>query len=326
MSHNHKVNWGILATGRIAGKFAEALTVVPGATKYAVASRTQKKAEKFQKDYQFKKAYSSYQQLLNDPAIDIVYIATPHHDHVKWSIEALDAGKAVLCEKPLGLTLQSVEKLLKRAEQGTFFMEALWTRFLPHFLKVDEWIIRGKIGEIKSIHADFGFPAPFNPEARLFNKDLGGGSLLDVGIYPVFLSWYFLGIPQEVKAMAYIGKTGVDEQCQMIFSYPNQATATLSSSIVSDDPVEAHINGTKGRITIHTQWHGPSSATLYQTRHEETEHYTFTPGANGYEYEIMEVNNCMIHGKQQSDDFTIENSRQLFTILQHVMEQAGIRY
>ncbi len=318
--------WGILATGKIAGKFAEALSTVEEAEKFAIASRSLQKAQQFASKYQFTRAYGSYEELLRDPEVDIVYIATPHHAHVQWSAEALQNNKHVLSEKPLGLSYSSVSDLLDFAQSsGNFFMEALWTRFIPSFKKAADWHASGKIGEIKTIIADFGFRASFDPQARLFNKSLGGGALLDIGIYPLFLAHHFLGKPDQILASSIFGETGIDESTQAILRYPN-AIATIQCTLVASTPVEAHINGTAGSITIHGKWHEPTKSSLYDVNGNVTDTFSFSPICNGYEYEIMEVHQCLNQGRTESTLFPVASSRELFTLLQGVMVAAGISY
>ena len=205
-------------------------------------------------------------------------------------------------------------------------MEALWTRFLPHFLQAKQWVDSGKIGAVRKIIADFGFKAKYDSESRLFNRKLGGGAWLDVGIYPAFLATTFLGEPDTVQAQASFAATGVDENCNAILGY-KQSVAILSSSIAAHGPCEAHIIGEKGRVVIHTRWHQPSSVSLFQQGHALVERYQANYGdRNGYEYEIEEVRDCMARGQLQSERFSWADSLALMRTLERVRQMAGIFY
>ncbi|HSM63672.1 MAG TPA: Gfo/Idh/MocA family oxidoreductase, partial [Gillisia sp.] len=232
MMQTKAYNWGILGAGKIASKFSEDLATVSGAVLYAVASRSLDKAEEFAKSHKIKTSYGSYLELVEDENIDIIYVATPHVFHFEHSLLCLEHKKAVLCEKPFGINLGQVESMISLAKQkNVFLMEALWTQFLPHFQYVLELTESKKYGELLGLEADFGFNAPFDPEKRIYNKELGGGSLMDVGIYPVFLTLSLLGYPEDIIAEASIGKTGVDENCTIQLLYSNGVKANLYSAI-----------------------------------------------------------------------------------------------
>ncbi|MFP4557016.1 MAG: Gfo/Idh/MocA family protein [Bacteroidales bacterium] len=320
------INWGIIAPGKIASKFASDLKLVKNAILHAVASRDMSRAKKFASTYNANKAYGSYVELVNDPKVDIVYIASPHVLHYEQTLMCLNKGKHVLCEKPMGMNAQQVKELAGIAkEKGLFLMEALWTQFLPSFKKCKEIVADGLIGHIKFIQADFGFKANYDTIARTFSKNLGGGSLLDIGIYPVFFALEILGEPEKIRTSAIIGDTGVDETCSMVFSYPSKGVvANLASSFLVKTPTEALICGTNGTIKLHSQWHTPTSLTLTQNDSEQL--FTFDEPGFGYEHEIREVLNCLEKGLIESESFPLSKSFQLHQILDKVRKIIGLQY
>jgi len=238
----------------------------------------------------------------------------------------LNHNKSVLCEKPFAMNQQEVEEMVSLAqEKNLFLMEALWTRFIPSFQKALSLYKEGHIGEIRSIQADFGFKAFVDPKGRLFNKALGGGALMDVGIYPVFLAYTFLGMPERINAEAFMGKTDVDESNIITFHYPDGVYAQLDSSIRVNTPAEAHINGSEGRITIHGRWHEPSHITLYKNGSEPVE-YSFPRESNGYNFEAEEVSTLLLNHKTQSEKMTHHDSLNLISLLDKIREKSGINY
>lgn len=320
------INWGILGLGKIAEKFAAGLKHVPNARLYAVGSRDHEKATMFGQKHGAIKMFGSYSEMLEDKDLDVVYISTPHIHHCENTLMCLRAGKAVLCEKPFALNGQEVTLMIDEAKkQNVFLMEALWTRFLPTILKMEELINAGTIGEIVHIKSDFGFKAPYNIEGRLFNKNLGGGSLLDVGIYPVFITFFLLGEPDIIVSASHIGLTNVDESMAMIFKYKNGATASLSSSFMTNTPVETDICGTNGRIRIHRMWHMPSYISLTMNDGSEQE-FRFDYKGNGYEYEATEVTNCLLQGNKESALLPLAFSLKLMQILDKIRIQNNINY
>lgn len=319
-------NWGIIGLGKIAHKFAEDLSVINSGRLHAVASRSLEKAVTFGKQYNVKHCYGSYEEIINCPDLDVVYIATPHVLHCENAILCLSNQVPVLCEKPFAMNAVEVRRMIAAAKNNnTFLMEALWTRFLPTIQKTLSIIEKGTIGEVKTLKADFGFNAPVDPESRVFNQHLGGGSLLDVGIYPVFLSLLLLGKPTNIKAIATFGKTNVDENCGAILKYPNNKMALLHSSIVTKTTTEAYIYGTKGTIRINTRWHEPTSLTL-MIDGQEPQDIFFDFDSNGYRYEAEEVQKCLRAGKLMSDLMSHHFSLDLIELLDEIRMIAGIHY
>ncbi len=227
-----KGKWGIIGPGKIADKFAAALSLVGGASLEAVASRNEGRAREFAAKFGAARIYTDYAALAGDPSIDAVYIATPHAFHLEHALLCLQKGKAVLCEKPMALSNRQVQIMVEAAKtNGTFLMEAMWTRFLPVIDTTLELIRTGRIGTVKQVQADFGFLAPFQPEGRLFDLRLGGGSLLDIGVYPIFLCLLLLGEPDTIRASAHLALTGADESCRAIFGYKDGRSAMISSTL-----------------------------------------------------------------------------------------------
>ncbi len=320
------INWGILGAGRIADKFAFALKYVENARLYAVGSRDASKAQYFAQKHNIPVAYNSYKDLVSDDNIDIVYIATPHVFHAENTIMCLEAGKAVLCEKPFAMNSHQVEMMISKAkEKNLFLMEALWTRFLPTIRYIENFISSGNVGEVIQIHSDFGFKAIYDPESRLFNKKLGGGCLLDIGIYPVFISLLLLGYPDEIVSSAIIGKTEVDESMSIIFKYNKGAISLLSSTFKANTTCETIICGTEGMIKIHKMWHAPSYLTIIDSKGNNYD-VKFNYKGNGYEYEAQEVTNCLLNNLKESPSLSLSFSQKLITLLDNIRKHWGLEY
>jgi len=328
MEEKKKFNWGIVGAGKIASKFASDLALLSNANLYAVGSRSLAKANEFSKTYHFEKVYGSYEELLSDTNLDVVYIATPHSGHFEHTLLALDKGVPVLCEKPLAINVRQVREMVQKAkEKKTFLMEALWTLFLPHLLKTKELIEAGVIGEVQSVRADFGFKATFDSQHRLFNPALGGGALLDIGIYPLLLAQTFLGVPDTINATALLGKTKVDEDINVSLTYQNQKIAHLHASLRSQTPVDAHIYGTKGYVYLPTRWHSPVSHLLVYDYASSKETKYMMPGdAIGYKYEAQAVMEYLEAGLIESPIASGQFSLDLIQTMDAVRKLVGVRY
>lgn len=317
------IKWGIVGAGNIAHSFSKDLALVIGGELTAVASRDLDKARSFANEYGAPNAFGSYEELFTSDAVDVIYIATPHTTHAELSIAAMKAGKNVLCEKPVGVNKGEVEAMIKVAkENNVFFMEALWTRFNPTIKKVKELVDNGTIGDIGYLHADFAFYALDRDEnGRLLNPALAGGSLLDIGIYPIFLSYLMLGIPKDIKATANFYKTGVEVQISMIFNY-EKAQAILYSGLNSNSEMKAEIAGSKGSIFVHPRWHETSGYTL--EINGDSSVVEVGKVGKGYTYEIEEVHKCLNAGKTESDLWSHQNSRDLIEIMDTIRSKTGI--
>lgn len=321
---NRNIRWGIIGLGNIANKFATDLLTVKDAKLYAVASRTKQKADDFAEKYQVTKAYSSYKALVNDTNIDAVYIATPHSLHKENALLCLEQGIAVLCEKPFAMDAGEVNSMIEAAiSHNTLLMEGLWTYFLPHYNYVLAELKNKTFGNVLRVEADFGFVTSFNGSSRLFRKSLGGGSLLDIGIYPIFAALSALGAPNTIQANATFFDNGADSSCSMVFNY-NNATALLKSTLLEDTPCEAVFYCEQGIIKINSGFHGPSTITLINGENEKS--IDFNCKTHGYNYEISHFNELLRLGKTESHLMTFNFSRQIIKTLDNVREIIGLKY
>ncbi|WP_299672251.1 Gfo/Idh/MocA family oxidoreductase [uncultured Polaribacter sp.] len=321
---NKTIKWGIIGLGKIAHKFATDLATVENATLIAVASRSQENADEFSKNFNAKTAYHSYADLAKDPEVDAIYIATPHSFHKEHAILCLEHKKAVLCEKPFAMNLQEVTEMVAISkENNTLLMEALWTYFLPHYQYVLKLLQKEKFGKVTKLEADFGFHKAYDTESRLFRKEVGGGSLLDIGIYPIFAALSTLGVPESIAANATFFENGADSSCTMNFKY-HQATAILKSTLLEETPTKAVFTCEKGTIEINTQFHAPSTVTI--TTKEKEEIIDFDYKTIGYSYEIKHFNQLVSANKKESDIMTFEFSKNLIKTLDRVREIIGLTY
>lgn len=319
------IKWGIIATGAISEAFVEGMRHVSNSEIIAVASRDINKSEAYRKKHDIKKAYGSYLELAEDQELDAIYISTPHPYHKELSLMCLEHGKAVLCEKPAVMNSKELDEVLESAANNTtFYMEAMWTRFLPVIKRVKELIKDGYIGDVRMIKADFCFKAPYDPNSRLFDKALGGGALLDVGIYPISFASYILEkSPVSIKSFAEIGKTGVDEQGAAILGYSDGEIALLSFAVNTQTEWNAYIHGSDGYIKL-PQFFMARQATLVKGDKEEV----ITPAfaGNGYNYEIEEVNQCLREGKIQSSIMGWEDTKLVMDIMDELRRQWKLVY
>ena len=321
-----KTRWGILGTGNIASQFARGLAALDDAELVAVGSRTADSAEAFGERFSAPRRHSSYAALASDPDVDAIYVATPHPLHHNNTIMCLESGKAVLCEKPFAINATEAQSMIATARaRGVFLMEAMWTRFLPHMVRLRELLAAGTIGEVRMLQVDFGFRTSFNPQGRLFDPALGGGALLDVGIYPVSLASMILGTPQRVTGMAHLGETGVDEQSAMIFGYAGGQLALLSQAIRTNSPHEALLLGTVGKIRVHSSWWKSTTITLSVDGRPD-ELIDLPEVGNGYNYEAAEVGRCLRAGRTESNVMPLDETLAIMRTLDEVRAQWGLRY
>jgi len=318
--------WGIIGPGKIANKFAVALTLAGGAQLEAIASRDGSRAREFAGKFNVPRYYDSYEALVKDPDIDAIYVSTPHAFHCDQTILALNHGKPVLCEKPMALTQKEVEKMVRAARDNkVFLMEAMWTRFLPHTQKILQMIQKGELGTIKYVRADFGFAGPYHPDNRLFNLALGGGALLDIGVYPLFLCLLLLGEPQNILATGQLAVTGADESSHALLQYREGATAILSSTFAAQTSITAEIAGTEGLIQIPSAWYKNDHFTL-QRPGVAPETFQLEPMVNGFEYQIRELMQCVDKGLIESPSMSHEFSLLLSKTMDEIRRQIGVRY
>lgn len=319
------IRWGIIGLGNIAQKFAQDLALVNEGKLVAIASRSMDKALNFNKEFNVAHVFDSYQQLFTCEAVDVVYIATPHTEHMNWAILAMESGKHVLCEKPMGVNRKQLTQMLATAKKNNvFLMEALWSRFNPTIRKIKELVADDSLGTIEYIHADFAFYALDRAkEGRLLNPNLAGGSLLDIGIYPIFLTYLLLGVPQKITARASFHETGAEIQTSMIFDYKN-AHALLYSGLTSNSRMQATISGSKGAVFIDPRWHETEGYTFLNNKEEE--HISLPKVGKGYTYEIEEVHDCIRNNRLQSELWSHTNSLELIEILDNIRYQTGISF
>jgi dihydrodiol dehydrogenase / D-xylose 1-dehydrogenase (NADP) len=316
--------WGILGCGHIAAKFADGLRVLRDAQLHAVASRSEAKAREFGKKHKAIQCYSSYDALAADPEIDVVYVATPHVFHKTHTMLCLNNGKHVLCEKPFAINCKEAEEMVAVARtKKLFLMEAMWTRFLPVIRKMRELLAGGIIGDVRMITADFGFRAEFHPESRLFNPALGGGSLLDVGVYSVAMAFMvFNRPPSTLVSTAFLGTTGVDEQAAAILRYDKGEVALVSSAVSAETANEANIFGTGGSVRIPLFWRA-EKATVFAGRKKKI---SIPFRANGYEYEAEEVMRCIGEGRLESETMPLSESLDIMATMDAIRAPWGLVY
>jgi predicted dehydrogenase len=314
--------WGIAGPGRIAHKFAEGLKALPNAELYAVASRSSGRAEAFAGQHGFRKTFASYREMSADSELDVVYIATTNNLHFEHAMLFLEAGKAVLCEKPFASSRSQVEQMIAKArEKKVFLMEALCTRFMPSLRGVSEQIDRGTPGKVSMLQCDFGFILPFDPENRVYNPLLGGGSIPDIGIYPVFMALYLFGYPVEIKVVSVPAPTGTDRTTAVLFKHRGGEISMLSSSFDVLLENEARIYGEKGCLKLHRLFSKTDRLSFIDSSSRETDIPVAMDG-NGYNYEAAEVMDCLDGGRTESRLMPLSLSLDLIAALDEIARLA----
>ena len=308
MQEGKKIRWGVLSTGNIAKKFSTTLAELPDAELAAVAARSEVDAATFARKYGFKRSYGSYEALACDNQVDIVYVATPHPFHYEQTLMLLEAGKAVLCEKPVAMNAEQITAMVAKArEQQVFFMEGMWMRFFPIIKELLHQIEKGTIGKVRTLEASFGFPAHYDAESRLFSQALGGGALLDVGIYPISFAHMILGSPVSVQSAAVLGPTGVDHQSAYLLKFAKGELATLSSSLEADMTEFASVCGTEGRIRIPRDFFHPTR--LVVERGDGTSEAFVKPyEGTGFQYEAQAVMDYLKAGALEATEMPQDES------------------
>ena len=316
------VRWGILGTGGIANAFARDLRLTESGVVTAVGSRSQGSADRFAQEFGVERRHSSYESLVADPTVDVIYVATPHPMHHGNAVMALRAGKPVLVEKPFAMNAQESTEMVEVARQsGLFAMEAMWTRFLPHIAVIRDWIARGVLGEIVTVTADHGQWFAEDPAFRLFAPELGGGALLDLGVYPVSFASMILGAPDRIVALSDPAFTGVDAQTSMLFGYGGGAQAVLTCTLRAKSPTRASIVGTDARIEIDGRFYAPTSVTLIPRSGEPTR-VPSTHEGHGLRHEADEVARCLAAGELESPLMTLDESISIMHTMDVVQAQA----
>jgi len=289
-----------------------------------VASRSLLRARAFADRHGLERAYGSYEDLFADDQVDVVYIATPHPQHLQPALSAIKAGKAVLIEKTFAATVAGAEEIVRTARtEQVFVMEAMWTRFQPAIFAARQLIADGAIGEIRQVYADLGVDRPYDPQGRLFNPDLGGGAILDLGVYPVSFAQHFLGNPDRVEVSGSLAPTGVDAEAGLLLSYQDGRAATLLISLRHPTPGMARIHGTGGWIEVPPRFHHPTHILLKRT-HGEPEVIERPPRGTGYSHELMEVTECILYGRTESKIMPLDGTLAVQRILNGACEKLGV--
>lgn len=320
------VRWGILGPGRISRKFVLGLREADGAVVAAVGSRDPERARRFAAELGIPVAHGSYQALAEDPAVDAVYVGTPHTLHAAHTMLCLRGGKHVLCEKPFAMNAAEAEGMIEAARAADrLLMEAMWTRFLPSIARMREVIASGAIGAPRLLVADFGFRAPFDPASRLFDPALGGGALLDLGIYPVSFASHLFGEPSGIHAAANLGETGVDEECAILLHHAGGTLALLAAASRLATPCEARVSGTEGWIRLHAPWHATTRLTVAAAGGGE-ETFILPHRGGGYAHEAEEFMDLIRKGRRDSAIMPLRESLSVMRTLDAIRAQWGLRY
>ncbi len=319
-------NWGIIGTGGIAKEFVRDFTFTSGHEVLAIGSRTQESADRFAAELKVPRAYGSHEAIVSDPDIDGIYVATPHPNHLPATLLALEAGKPVLCEKPFAMSAAEARTMIAKArEKNLMLMEAMWTRFLPHIIHIRSLLDAKVLGEIMTVEADHGQWFALDPNFRLFNPALGGGALLDLGVYPISFAHMVLGIPDSIIAASTKAFTGVDGQTSAIFSYKSGAQAILTCSLNAATPCKAVITGTLGRIEIDTRFYAVSPYRVIMRNGETTEYPRIYDGRGSRE-EAIEFARCVRAGLLESPMMKLSETLEILESMDAIREQIGLVY
>ncbi|MGB3185744.1 MAG: Gfo/Idh/MocA family oxidoreductase [Ornithinimicrobium sp.] len=319
-----ELRWGIVGPGRIARNVVSDFRHVPGSVVAAVASRSQDRAQAFADEFGVDHAHDSYRAIIDDPDVDVLYIATPHPQHLAIAVAGMQAGKAVLVEKSLTATAAGAQQLVDTArERNVFAMEAMWTRFQPAIVAARDLISEGAIGEVRTVQADLGVQREFDENDRLFSKALAGGAMLDLGVYVVSLAQHFLGTPQTVDVTGSLASTGVDLEAALLLGYGDGRAATLTCSLRGPSPGAARIIGTNGWIDVPPRFHHPTSLVLNRPG-QEPRHIDAPALGAGYSHELIEVSDCMRAGKVESSVMPLEDSVAVQRVLNDACERLGV--
>ena len=320
------IRWGIVATGGIAHTLASEMLQLDDAQIYAVSSRAEERAQAFADEFGIPRAYGSFEDLVEDDGVDIIYVATPHAQHAEIVGRAIDAGKAVLCEKAFTTTLADTEHLVQRArERGVFCMEAMWTRFVPIIVKLREIVADGGVGEVRSVSADLGFPAGPAAKKRIWDPALGGGALLDVGIYPVAFAQMLLGSPDMLAVHGTLSDDGVDAEAGLLLGWDGGAYALLESSFLARLPNVARVVGTTGRLDVPPRFHHPSRL-IHTDADGRVHEYEEQPEGRGYVPMLRAVQQCLREGRTESDAMPLSDTVAVMRILDQALRALGVSY
>jgi predicted dehydrogenase len=319
------IRWGVIGPGAIATGFAEAMQWADGGSITAVASRSAERAAAFADRFDIPTHYGDYDALAGDPDVDVVYVATPHSRHEVDTVNLLRAGKHVLCEKPFALNARQAARMAEEARsRELFLMEAIWSRFLPAYRALVDVIGAGRIGEPLLVEADFGFRRPVDPHHRHFARELGGGALLDLGIYPIQLCTLVLGPIERVVSDGVVGETGVDEVVTALLHHPGGRLGVVKAAIRVNMTCTARIAGTEGVIDLPAMMHCPSSLTVSSAAGVDRIDASYE--GNGLRFEIDEVHRCLAEGRTESEVMSLDESIALATTLDAIRADLGVVY
>ena len=321
------IRWGILGTGSIAHLVAADLKLLSDAELTAVGSRAQERADAFGDTFDVPHRHASYEALVADAALDVVHVASPHSAHLKHAAMALEAGRAVLCEKPLALNAEQAEDLIATARRrDQFLMEAMWTRFLPVMDDVRRLVHDEQtLGDVQLLQADIGMTQPFDPAHRLFDPALGGGALLDLGVYPIAFAFDLFGPPDAVASSAVIGETGVDEQCAAVFRYDDGSQAVWHASVRADAGRTCVLAGPGGRLRGTRSWWKGAPFELTRTD-GTTETWARPYEGNGYQFEAAHVMDCLRDGRTESPVMPLDESHAILRTMDALRGAWGVTY
>ncbi len=321
------IRWGIISTGRIANEFAEALGHLPDAEIAAVGSRTIESARAFAEKHRARAAYASYEELVADPNVDVVYIGTPHSHHYDNMKLALNAGKPVLCEKAFTVNARQAAEVIALARQKKLFlMEGMWTRFIPAIVHARQLVQEGAIGDPKLVTAEFAFAGDYDPQHRLWNPELAGGSLLDVGVYVLAMASMVFGRPQRVQTTVNMAPTGVDDRVGMLLSYTGGRMAVLACGTTTYSKLEAGLSGDKGFINIHAPFWKASKLTVGTYYKQESQTLDFPYPGNGLEFEAAEVHRCLNTGLLESPHMPLDETLAIMETMDGIRAEWGLKY
>jgi predicted dehydrogenase len=324
-------NWGIIGMGRIARKFADDLKLLPNARLHAVASTSSERADAFAAEYGVAHAYGRYEDMVKCPDLDVVYVATPHVLHCENALLCLENKIPVLCEKPFAMNTAQARSMVAAARKNrVFLMEALWSLFIPGVRHAFDLVQQGEIGRLHTIKADLGFNMPVDLNSRVFNKALGAGSLLDLGIYPALLSMALFGKPEEehICAVGTFTQTEVDESCAFMFQYPDNRLMMGHSTIAATTSLTATLYGSEGTILLHPRWHHTKKLTIsrYEGREENKRDLDIPYEGWGYHYEAAHVMQCMEDQLLESDVAPLDMTLDLVETLDCIQHKIGLEY
>jgi len=311
------IRWGIAGPGRMAAAIVPEFHAAPNAELVAVGSRSSERAEAFATQHGIPRWHSSYEALLADPAVDAIYIATPHPQHTDIALAAVDAGKPILVEKAFSASVADTERIVAAARAaGVFAMEAMWTRFNPAVQHVKHLVADGEIGEVRGCQGDLTAFREYDPKDRLFNPAKGGGAVLDLGVYVMSFAQYFLGTPQLVRAVGGHYPSGVEGEFSVLFGYSDGRSASLAGAFTTYGPGRVMLNGTRGWIDVHPRFHRSASVTVWRGKHPETIDFD-----SGYRFEIEHVGDCLEQGLAESPIMPLDDTVAVQKIMAEVLSQ-----